>query len=223
MSEGADIARQERIEAYVAARLSESDTRAFEAQLAQDDVLRADVEIERVLQQTQRRGSELRFRDLVRHVSAEQEQGVARGGGAETPVIPIGSGRWRWWAVAASVAVLVGVGSVLMLQGPGSEQLALAQVGSYTLQVRGDTTTVDPTAELLMRARRLILEQKAADAIPALQQPVEGACPDAERTWLLGVAYLLTGDETKARNELERAGKAGCSISRNATELLNEL
>ena len=223
MNEEADITRQERIEAYVAGRLSEADTRAFNALVAKDETLRADVEIERVLQETLGRGSELRFRDLVQRVSDEQEQGVARGGGAETPVIPIGSGRWRWWAAAASVAVVVGVGSVLMMQGPGSEQLALAQVGSYTLQVRGDTTTVDPTAELLMRARRLILKQKAADAITTLQQPLEGVCPDAERMWLLGVAYLLTGDEIKARSELERAGKAGCSISRNATELHDKL
>lgn len=215
--------RRERIEAFVTGRLTESERSAFEAEMRADETLRAEVEIERVLQSTLQRTPELRFRELVQQVSEAQEKVSTRDGGVGGTVIPIEPGRWKWWAAAASVAVLLAVGALLALQGPSSHDLALAQVRSYSFQVRGDSSAVDPRMIQLMEARQAILDDRAADALPDLQQPMDDICPDADRNWLLGVAHLLTGDEDKARRALEAASKAGCAVSPKAGELLKAL
>ena len=128
MAEQDDIRRQERIEAYVGGKLAGEELRAFEAELATDEQLRQDVEVERTLAGTLQRSPELRFRDLVRRVSDEQERGASGGGGVEKPIIPIDRGRWKWWAAAASVALLLGAGALFFLQGPDPQQLAMAEV-----------------------------------------------------------------------------------------------
>lgn len=224
MAEQDEIRRQERIEAYVGGKLSAKEFHAFEAEMAADEQLRQDVEVERALTGTIQHSSELRFRDVVLRVSEEQERGTAGGRGAEKPVIPIDRGRMKWWAVAASVALLIGTAAVLLFQGPNAEELALAEVQDFTLSVRSDSTTTDANAALLMQGRQLILDNKPAAAITLLRtvtMPV--VCEEATRTWLLGSAYVLTGDATKARVELQQASQAGCAMSPKAAALLKAL
>ncbi len=221
MEESNDIERQERIEAYVNDALTGEALHAFESDLARDTGLRTDVEAERTLRATLKRGQELRFRDLVQRVSDQQERGASGGGGAKPPVIPIDRGRWKWWAAAASVAALLGVGLVMRLSG-SADRLALAQVEGYTWQVRGDGSA-DAFSTAMMQARQFILDDKPSEAVTILVN-VEGAgCPEADRRWLLGVARLLNGDRTAAKSDLEAAGQAGCAVSPKAKELLEEL
>ena len=221
MEEPNDIERQERIEAYVSGTLTGEALRAFEAELASNAGLRTDVEAERTLRATLQRGRELRFRDLVQQVSEQQERGASGGGGAEPPVIPIGRGRGTWWAAAASVAVLLGVGLVMRLSG-NADRLALAQVEGYTWQVRGDGSP-DAFSTAMMQARRFILDDKPGEAVTILVNMEGAGCPEAERRWLLGVARLLNGDRTAAKSDLEAAGQAGCYVSFKAKELLEAL
>lgn len=223
MAEQDDIRRQERIEAYVGGKLAGEELRAFEAELAADAQLQRDVEVERTLAGTLRRSPELRFRDLVQRVSDDQERGATGGGGAEKPVIPIDRGRMKWWAVAAGVALLIGAGAVLFLQGSDPQQLAMTEVREFTITVRGDSTGTSAHADALMKARQLILDHKPAEAIASLQVPRTAKCEEAERRWLLGLAYLLADQEAKARPELNRVSSAGCAVSRKATALLKEL
>ena len=223
MAEQDDIRRQERIEAYVGGKLAGEELRAFEAELATDEQLRQDVELERTLAGTLQRSPELRFRDLVRRVSDEQERGASGGGGVEKPIIPIDRGRWKWWAAAASVALLLGAGALFFLQGPDPQQLAMAEVREFSTTVRGDSTAANAHAEALMKARQLILDHKPAEAIALLQVPRAAVCEEAERRWLLGLAYLVADQEAKALPELDRVSSAGCAVSRKATALLKEL
>lgn len=223
MAEQDDIRRQERIEAYVGGKLAGEELRAFEAQLATDEQLRQDVEVERTLAGTLQRSPELRFRDLVQRVSDEQERGATGGGGAEKPVIPIDRGRWRWLAAAASVALLIGAGAVLFLQGGDPQQLAMAEVREFSITVRGDSTGVSAHADALMKARQLILDRKPAEAIALLQVPRPAVCEEAQRKWLLGAAHVVAGNSAKARPELQQASQAGCSISPKAAALLKAL
>lgn len=223
MAEQDDIRRQERIEAYVGGKLAGEELRAFEAELATDEQLRQDVEVERTLAGTLQRSPELRFRDLVQRVSDEQERGATGGGGSEKPVIPIDRGRMRWWAAAASVALLLGAGALFFLQGSDPQQLAMAEVREFSISVRGDSTGASAHADALMKARQLILDHKPAEAIALLQVPRAAKCEEAERRWLLGLAYLLADQVAKARPELDRVSSAGCEVSRKATALLKEL
>lgn len=221
--DGSDSRRQERIEDYVAGRLTGEGLRAFEAELRTDEQLRQEVEVERTLAGTLQRSPELRFRDLVQRVSDEQERGATGGGGAEKPVIPIDRGRWRWLAAAASVALLIGAGAVLFVQGGDPQQLAMAEVRAFSISVRGDSTGASAHADALMKARQLILDHKPAEAIALLQVPRTAVCEDAERRWILGLAYLLADQEDKARPELDRVSSVGCEVSRKATAMLKEL
>lgn len=222
MEEPNDIERQERIEAYVKGALTGEALRTFEADLARDPGLRTDVEAERTLRATLERGKELRFRDLVQRISQEQERGAAGGGGAETPVIPIDRGRWKWWAAAASVAVLLGLGGLVMRLSSDVDRLALAQVESYTWQVRGDGSP-DAFNTAMSQARQYILDKKPGEAVALLENMNATGCPEAERRWLLGVSRLLNGDRSAAKPDLEAASQAGCAISPKAKDLLEAL
>lgn len=174
-----DIRRQERIEAYVGGTLSGVDLNAFEAELARDELLRQEVEVERTLAATLQRGHELRFRDLVEQVSAEQERGATTGGGMEKPVIPIDRGRWRWLAAAASVAVLIGVGVALWLsEGAGRQDHA--QFAYMEIQVEGqrDLRHTDIVDSVFMKlrtgftrelSRRTFTHTMEADLVKALE------------------------------------------------------
>lgn len=221
MEEPNDIERQERIEAYVNGALTDEALRTFEAELARDPGLRTDVAAERTLRVTLQRGQELRFRDLVQRVSDLQERDASGGGGAEPPVIPIDRGRWKWWAAAASVAVLLGVGLVMRLSG-SADHLALAQVEGYTWQVRGDGAA-DSFNSVMAQARQFILDDKPGEAVTILVNMEGAGCPEADRRWLLGVARLLNGDRTAAKSDLDAAGQAGCAVSPKAKELLEAL
>lgn len=217
-----DIERQERIEAYASGTLEGESLRAFEAELARDPGLRSDVEAERTLRATLQRGKELRFRDLVQQVSDQQERGASGGGGAEPPVIPIDRGRWKWWAAAASVAVLLGVGGLVMRLSGNVDRLALAQVEGHTWQVRGDASA-DAFNTAMTQARQFILDDKPGEAVTILTNMVGTGCADADRRWLLGVARLLDGDRSAAKPDLEVAAQAGCAVSPKAKELLEAL
>lgn len=222
MEEPNDIERQERIEAYVSGTLGGEALRAFEAELARDPGLRTDVDTERTLRATLQREKELQFRDLVQQVSGKQERGASGGGGAEPPVIPIDRGRWKWWAAAASVAVLLGVGGLVMRLSGSVDRMALAQVEGYSWQVRGDGAT-DAFNMTMTQARQFILDEKPGEAVTILVNMEGAGCPEAERRWLLGVARLLSGDRTSAKPDLEAAGQAGCAVSPKAMELLEAL
>ena len=222
MEEPNDIERQERIEAYVNGALTGEALRTFEAEMARDAELRTDVEAERTLRATLQRGQELRFRDLVQQVSDQQERGASGGGGAEPPVIPIDRGRWTWWAAAASVAVLLGVGGLVMRLSGNVDRLALAQVEGYTWQVRGDGAA-DSFNSVMAQARQFILDDKPGEAVTILVNMEGAGCPESDRRWLLGVARLLNGDRTAAKSDLEAAGQAGCAVSPKAKELLEAL
>lgn len=222
MEEPNDIERQERIEAYVSGTLGGEALRAFEAELDRDPGLRTDVAAERTLRATLQREKELQFRDLVQQVCGKQERGASGGGSAEPPVIPIDRGRWKWWAAAASVAVLLGVGGLVMRLTGGADRLALAQVEGQTWQVRGDASA-DAFNTAMMQARQFILDDRPGEALTILVNMEGAGCPEAERRWLLGVARLLNGDRTAAKSDLEAAGQAGCYVSFKAKELLEAL
>ncbi len=160
---------------------------------------------------------------LVERVSTEQERTPSERGAGGKPVVPIFRGRWRYWAAAASVVLLVGVGAALMMRGPDQEELAMAQVEAFSISVRGDSTTTDPYAVDLMNARRWLLDQHPEEAFALLQKPRSTPCQDAERRWLLGLAYLLTQEETKARAEISAVAQAGCAVSAKAAELLERI
>ncbi|MCB9183420.1 MAG: hypothetical protein H6591_05835 [Flavobacteriales bacterium] len=196
--------------------------RAFEAELAHDPGLRIDLEAERTLRATLQRSLELRFRDLVQQVSGQQERDASDGGTSEPPVIGVDRGRWKWWAAAASVAVLLGVGGLIMRFSGNADRMALAQVEGYTWQVRGDGSA-DAFNIAMTRARELVLEGKPGDAVAFLANLEATGCPEAERRWLLGAARLLSGDRTSAKLDLEFAGQAGCAVSPKAKALLEEL
>ena len=217
MDEPNDIERQERIEAYVNGALTGEALRTFEAELDRDPGLRSDVETERTLRATLQRGQELRFRDLVQQVSDQQERGASGGGGAEPPVIPIDRGRWKWWGAAASVAVLLGVGAMMVWpSGGGSEaekfqEFAYVDIPLTMDRGAGDLDVVDSVhVHLSGTFKTRILEHRAD---PELISLFEEALTDSVyrsryRTpagIMLARVYLSSGMPDEAEKALENS------------------
>lgn len=210
-----DIERQERIEAYVSGKLSGEELRAFEQALGGDGELRADVEIERVLRETVKRGPEMRFRELVQRVSQEQENAGLNSGAPETPVIPIDRKRnWTWIAAAASVALLLTVGIAQFMRGPNDQELAMNFADQtrllHTTRGEKDQEPYSGVAEL-DNALALILAQqpdKASDILAAYST-AEPAL-SCKRDWLNALALLQHGDEELATPLLKRVIARAC-------------
>lgn len=178
-----------------------------------------DTRMEALFRAAQGREDVYRFQQVLREVASEVE---ARNDDKESRVIPINRDRWKWWAAAASVAVLLGVGGLIMRFSGNADRMALAQVEGYTWQVRGDGTA-DAFNTAMTQARELVLEGKPGDAVAFLANLEATGCPEAERRWLLGAARILSGDHTSAKGDLEFAQQAGCAISPKAKALLAEL
>lgn len=219
--------RQARIEAYVSGKLVGEDLVAFDQELAVDAELRADVEVERVLQGTAIRAPELRFRDLVSRVSADQETGAGTGGASAlkpSPVINIRR-NWTWMAAAASILLVLSVGVIQYLRAPEPETLALAYAERTTTSVRGDDHgAILALQQAFADARTALLEKRPADALNILgeQHPVT-SCDVARKQWLSALALLMGPRLKEAERELERVTSSGCQDKDAARELLEEL
>lgn len=208
-----DSERQERIEAFVSGRLGGEELRVFEQAMAADDELRADVEIERVTRETLKREPEMRFRDLVRRVSEEQENAGQDTGTPEIPVIPIDRKRnWTWMAAAASIALVLTVGIAQWLRGPDDQELALAFANQSVPTTRGDDapTPYSGVAEL-DSALAHILAQQPDRAIGLLTAySTSDPALSCKRDWLNALALLQHGDEEHALALLDRVIGGAC-------------
>jgi len=202
--------RRERIEAFVTGRLTEAERSAFEADMRADETLRAEVEIERVLQNTLPRTPELRFRELVQQVSEAQEKVGTRDGGVGGTVIPIERGRWMWWA-AASVFLLVGAGVLtwyIMHQDRSALAMRFAEV-HVPQRVRGGHGTDPSHDSSLVRLWQLRANGDAAGYLSATErllrtdssfQALHGDVVRTERMMvLLGMGNVAGAMEERAR------------------------
>lgn len=209
MDRPSDSERQERIEAYVGRKLSGEDLRAFEHALDSDASLRTDVEIERLMRETMVREPELRFRDLVRGVSDEQEGKTER----EVPVIAIGRKRnWTWIAAAASIALVLTVVIARRMQGPDDQALAMEYAGKSVPATRGDD---DPNpysgVAQLDSALALILAQRPDRALDLITTySTEEPALVCKRDWLNALALLQHGDDENALPLLDRVIAGAC-------------
>lgn len=204
-----DSERQARIEAFVSGKLSGEDLRAFEQALAGDDDLRADVEIERVMRESIEREPEMRFRELLRNVSDEQEGRTQR----DVPVSAIDRKRnWTWIAAAASVALALTVGIAQWMKGPNDQELAMAFAQQSVPTTRGDDgpEPYSGVAELDSAFALIIAQQpdKAIDmlAVYATSDPALSC----KRDWLNALALLEHGDRARALPLLDRVINGAC-------------
>ena len=215
--------RGERIEAYVSGKLAGDERARFEEELAHDAALREDVELERLLRDTIRNEDVMRFRDRVKEVTEEQEALADADGG--TPVVPIERSRsWAYLAAAASVALVVTFAWWQWGMKTDHRELAMACAREFTTATRGDSSAVNDDGTRWMQARDLLLHNHTAEAIALLTGPATGqACSEAQRHWLLALAYLLNENAVKADAELDAVIAAGCEVSRQASELKEKL
>lgn len=224
MSDEKDIQRSERVHAYVHEAMYAAERAAFEAEMDMDQVLRAEVEAAQAVTAALRNEPELRFRELVARVSANQEKANADGSG--TPVIPIGrKTNWAWMAAAASVLVLVAIVIGNYLLPTDHAELAMNYVDRARGGVRGDVPPGMNGEEALLDSALALLQEKDFDRAKALlgTAPFTTACTEARRGIVLALAELMEGDEAAARGLLQPVTTSGCSVSADAKELLKEL
>ncbi|MBK9146190.1 MAG: hypothetical protein IPM12_00055 [Flavobacteriales bacterium] len=224
MNEEQEIKRSERIIAYVQGAMSPVERTAFEHEMATDPGLRAEVEAAQAVTVALRNEPELRFRELVTRVSAEQEQ--ASGSGTAAPVIPIGrKPNWAWMAAAASVLVLVAIGIGNYLLPTDHAELAMNYVDRARGGVRGQVPAGVIGEEALLDSALALLQQKEVERAKSVlgTVPFTTTCTEARRGFVLALANLMQDDEATARQLLLPVTSSGCSESAPANELLEEL
>lgn len=211
MEQPHDIERQERIEAYVSGKLANAERLVFEGELTSDEKLRADVEVERVLRGALEMGPEMRFRELVKGVSVEQERTTVRMDG--TPVIPIDRKRnWTWIAAAAGIALIISVGIAQWMHGPDDQALAMEFADKSVPTMRGDDAPepYSGVAELDNALAHILAQQPdKALALLATYSTTEPAL-SCKRDWLNALALLQHGDEEHALPLLDRVIVGAC-------------
>lgn len=224
MNEEQEIQRSERIRAFVQESMNPSERAVFEQEMATDPGLRAEVEAAQAVTAALRNEPELRFRELVSRVSAEQEQ--ASGSGTAAPVIPIGrKPNWGWMAAAASVLVLVAIGIGNYLLPTDHAELAMTYVDRARSGVRGQMPDSLSGEEALLDSALALLQQKEVERAKALLDtaPFTTTCTEARRGLVLALANLMQDDEATARQLLLPVTSSGCGESAPAKELLEEL
>lgn len=224
MSEEQDIQRIERVHAFVQGRMNPDERAVFEKEMATDLSLRAEVEAAQAMTEALRNEAELRFRELVTRVSAEQERTASSG--IEPPVIAIGRrANWGWMAAAASVLILAAIGVGNYLLPSDHAELAMNYVDRTRGGVRGDLPADVTGEEALLDSALALLQQKEVERAKSLlgSVPFTTACTEARRGLVLALADLLGGDEKAARQHLLPVTTSGCSESADAKELLEEL
>lgn len=209
MDDTNDMARTERINAYVSGSMPPADRSQFEQDLAGDATLREAVELEQLFRSTLQREAELGFRDVVRDISAAMDKEER----TSTSAIRIhGTRRWAWLAAAACMVGLLGIGLWQWSSGPPNEQLAMRYADASVPHLR------DGTAELpysgvaeLDSALGLIRKGGFTDALRLIEAPSASAPEHAcKRDWLRGLALLGTGRGPEAMANIDRVIAAQC-------------
>ena len=130
-----------------------------------------------------------------------------------------------WWAAAASVLIILAVGTVWLLQPEGASELAMAYAQDHRSVDRVDRGEATATNEDLNdKALELLRTERPEDALDLLQvEPFLDPCTEARRQWLLALGHLMLDQKDAARPLLERVSASGCMLQNPASELLDDL
>lgn len=236
----------ERIEAYVAGHLSVGERTQFETELSKDSELASETARLRALRTGLRR---LTYRDelAARHAELIERGAINPVQTGTGRVRPLGQTRplWQSFAVAASVALLLGLGWFFLKPNPSSTPSPADMAGRFLIRgLRLDSTTrngepllTGPGPDQLARRQAItrdtvairsgltLLQQgKPADAIVRLQPARNCLLLDwqANARYLLALAYLQTNQVAQAKTELVPLRQTPY-FSREADRLLHEL
>lgn len=174
-----------------------------------------DTRMEALFRAAQGRADVYRFQQVLREVASEVE---ARNDDKESRVIPIDRGRWKWWAAAASVAVLIGIGAMTVWLNGGGHNAEKYQEFAYIdipLSMERGTLVrdvVDSVHAQLSATFNTRVQERELD--PGLISLLEDALTDSVyrsryRTpagVMLARVYLSSGMPEEAKKALENSG-----------------
>ena len=153
----------DKIDDFLDGQLPEEERAAFEAQLAQEEQLRADLAFQQQLRQGIAFGSQGSLRERLDQIQAEYQ---ADEEAPEGPVVPIGRGLWNRWMVAAGL--LIGALTILFLiQQPASNtELFASNYEPYPLKTTTRSPGQEDLASLAIQATHTVqFTQKRGDEL----------------------------------------------------------
>lgn len=146
------------IDRYLEGNMSGSELQWFEQRLEEDDELRQDLAAQRmIIKAAQRQEVKKKFQDLEKEIdsSKEDEQEV-------TPVIPFYRRKRVWLAIAASVAILISIAAVFIIDRSQnqpiyaleSDQEQLIARYSISVDVIGTTLRSQPWDVSILKSKK---------------------------------------------------------------------
>ncbi|WP_109301763.1 lipopolysaccharide assembly protein LapB [Aquimarina sp. AU474] len=176
----------EKIEAYLNNTLSQEERSVFEKEMEQDSELRTEVDKHKVLHDVLSDTDTLAFKEKLVKISEEIKAEGTR------------SGSWfsQHWKMAATIAVILGIGSILWFNANRTNENQKLYAAYYEPFPIEDTTRGESTNDL---GDALLHYAKGEydRVITTLEELVH--IPDQEQLSLyLGNSYMNTGEEQKA-------------------------
>ncbi len=178
---------------YLNSRLEGEDLKTFQDKLKTDKALQEEVEKHQLIQNALKDKESIDFRKKLMQMDAELKE-------SKTEEKPVKKMPWRYWKVAATVLILLGLSSLLYFQNQNSQTENLF-ASYYTPYPMGDLTR----GEYQFTAKDSILKELAQYYNNKNYQKVIGILkdkiktnPDDQLKLYLGNSYLNVSQENKA-------------------------
>jgi hypothetical protein len=195
-------AQYELIEAYLGDELSASDKASFEEEINTDDELRQEVNRQQAIRLGLRALGIERALEQARDQYKATTPATATKPEPQTIVRPLGN--WRYWAVAASVLLILGIG-YLAYQQTASRQIDLAYAETLRSDTNDELLKSFPSGNVSSGTRAQFLQAlanykagKYEDVISQLRTLSTDKQTVHYKAYFLGLSYLANKQPTEA-------------------------
>ncbi|MBW1295304.1 tetratricopeptide repeat protein [Aquimarina litoralis] len=183
----------ERIELYLAKQMSVEETIAFEKEMTMNSELELEVEKHRELQRVLSDTDTLRFKEKLQKISEEIKQENSKSASISYSL---------FWKIAASIVILIGVGTLLWNTLNTSDDLMDLYTAYYEVYPVEDVTRGSAATELDLVMKNY--EQGNYEKVVAiLSQDTSFSLTEQMRLYL-GNSYLNLGREQDALKQFEQ-------------------
>ena len=196
--------RQQRIEDYLAGKLTREESSAFEAEMATDSSLQEHVEL---YQHAEAAIQYMKYKELksrLKSIDSELDSNVNRPVARQSIITPM----YRRIAVAASVILVVGIGATIFLRnqtltGPDLAQRYFASIEVDQLRSQDETKPADWVSQLILAEESFKSGNYTTAADIYLKLEDENLIHQEKIQWNLLMSYIGAGNTTKANNLLD--------------------
>ncbi len=185
----------EKIEGYLAKKLSQEELSAFEKEMAADPELKREVEKHRELHNVMSDKGTLEFKEKLQKISEEIKKEQSKS-----------NVYYSYWKIAASIIIILGVGTLLWSSLIKTNDLSDIYATYYNPYPTEDITRGD-SANKLNNILKNYSEGKYDLVITELSESSSVSASEQLRLYL-GNSYLNTGKEQKALLEFQSVPKS---------------